>query len=137
MPVNLQQNTIWRPIERAYNSFFYIFIACYHENDTPLNQSWITLRAIDLIYFLRHFVLKEIFIESGFMPFENAPHQVRKIAIIGGGISGMAAAHLLAPYHQVTLYEAGPQIGRSRAHGAGGKKGQSARLIRDLLFIIK
>ena len=123
MPVNLQQNTIFRPSGRAYNSFFYIFIARYHENDTPLNQSWITLRAIDLIYFLRHFVLKEIFIESGFMPFENAPHQVRKIAIIGGGISGMAAAHLLAPYHQVTLYEVGPKLGGHARTVLAGKRG--------------
>ena len=57
------------------------------------------------------------------MPFENAPHQVRKIAIIGGGISGMAAAHLLAPYHQVTLYEAGPKLGGHARTVLAGKRG--------------
>jgi len=34
-----------------------------------------------------------------------------KIAIIGGGISGMSAAHYLAPDHEVTLFESSPVIG--------------------------
>ena len=35
----------------------------------------------------------------------------QRIAIVGGGISGLAAAHLLAPRHAVTLYEAAPRLG--------------------------
>lgn len=35
----------------------------------------------------------------------------KKIAVIGGGISGMAAAYLLAPHHEMTLYEAAPKLG--------------------------
>ena len=34
-----------------------------------------------------------------------------KIAIIGGGISGLTAAYYLAPHHQLTLYESAPRIG--------------------------
>ncbi len=34
-----------------------------------------------------------------------------KIAIIGGGISGMGAAYLLAPHHEITLYEKNNRIG--------------------------
>lgn len=42
----------------------------------------------------------------------DAPFQhPRRIAIVGGGISGMAAALLLAPTDQVTLFEAAPRLG--------------------------
>ena len=42
----------------------------------------------------------------------DAPAAFRQnIAVIGAGISGMAAARLLAPQHQVTLFEAAPQLG--------------------------
>ncbi|MGR3372475.1 NAD(P)/FAD-dependent oxidoreductase [Pseudooceanicola nanhaiensis] len=44
------------------------------------------------------------------MPFEAASPQ-RTIAVIGGGISGMGAAHLLARDHRVTLIEAEPRLG--------------------------
>ena len=46
------------------------------------------------------------------MPFEFPHTQSKKnIAVIGAGISGMGAAHLLAKYHNVTLYEAENRIG--------------------------
>jgi len=35
----------------------------------------------------------------------------QRIAIIGGGISGLAAAYLLAPHNAVTLFEAEPRLG--------------------------
>ncbi|MBR9842812.1 MAG: FAD-dependent oxidoreductase [Rhodobacteraceae bacterium] len=35
----------------------------------------------------------------------------RKIAIVGGGISGLAAAYLLAERHEVVLFEAEPSLG--------------------------
>lgn len=34
-----------------------------------------------------------------------------KIAIIGGGISGLGSAYLLSPYHEVDLYEKEPRLG--------------------------
>ncbi|MCV2882774.1 NAD(P)/FAD-dependent oxidoreductase [Actibacterium sp. XHP0104] len=45
------------------------------------------------------------------MSFDARPMKPQRIAIIGGGISGMAAAYLLAPQHSVTLYEAAPRLG--------------------------
>ena len=44
------------------------------------------------------------------MPFEM-PTARRRIAVIGGGISGMAAAYLLADSHDVTLFEAESRLG--------------------------
>jgi predicted NAD/FAD-binding protein len=34
-----------------------------------------------------------------------------KIAVVGGGVSGLTAAHVLHPEHDVTLYEAEPRLG--------------------------
>ncbi|MGJ8583995.1 MAG: NAD(P)/FAD-dependent oxidoreductase [Marinosulfonomonas sp.] len=45
------------------------------------------------------------------MSFDAQPIRPQRIAIIGGGISGLAAAYLLAPHHAVTLYEADPRLG--------------------------
>jgi oxygen-dependent protoporphyrinogen oxidase len=44
----------------------------------------------------------------------NAPGAIRSVAVVGGGISGLAAAHRLLeldPSLEVTLYEAGPTLG--------------------------
>ena len=43
------------------------------------------------------------------MPFETTATD--RIAIIGGGISGLAAAYLLSRDHDVTLFEAAPRLG--------------------------
>lgn len=45
------------------------------------------------------------------MSFDLSPQPSRKIAVIGGGISGMATAYLLSRTHRVTLYEAEPRFG--------------------------
>jgi predicted NAD/FAD-binding protein len=34
-----------------------------------------------------------------------------RVAIVGGGVSGLVAAHRLHPRHEITLYEAGEQLG--------------------------
>lgn len=47
----------------------------------------------------------------------------RKIAIVGGGISGMSAAYYLAPYHDVTLYEATPCLGGHARTVIAGRNG--------------
>lgn len=39
------------------------------------------------------------------------PPKRKKIAIIGTGISGLSIAHLLAPYHAITVYEKNDYIG--------------------------
>jgi len=57
------------------------------------------------------------------MPFEARAAADRKIAVIGGGISGMGAAHILADRHRVTLFESEPRLGghaRTRLAGRDG-----------------
>ena len=47
----------------------------------------------------------------------------QRIAVIGGGISGLAAAYQLSPHNAVTLYEAAPRLGghaRTVMAGLGG-----------------
>ncbi|MCP4820674.1 MAG: FAD-dependent oxidoreductase, partial [Shimia sp.] len=45
------------------------------------------------------------------MSFDAPPLRPQRIAIVGGGISGLAAAYLLAPQHSVTLFEANQRLG--------------------------
>ena len=47
----------------------------------------------------------------------------KKIAIVGGGISGLSAAFYLSPYHDVTLYEAAPRLGGHARTVIAGKNG--------------
>jgi len=57
------------------------------------------------------------------MPFEHLTAAPRRIAVIGGGISGMAAAHRLAADHRVTLIEAAPRLGGHARTVLAGKRG--------------
>ena len=57
------------------------------------------------------------------MPFEPSAQPPRRIAIVGGGISGMAAAHQLAPDHAVTLFEAERRLGGHARTVIAGKNG--------------
>ena len=56
------------------------------------------------------------------MPFESRT-QTRRIAVIGGGISGMAAAHLLAADNRVVLFEAETRLGGHARTLLAGKNG--------------
>jgi predicted NAD/FAD-binding protein len=59
------------------------------------------------------------------MPFEHFGPAPRRIAVIGGGISGMAAAHMLADRNSVVLFEAEPRLGgHARTVIAGKRKDQ-------------
>ena len=54
----------------------------------------------------------------------DAPFQpARRIAIIGGGISGLSAAWLLSRQNAVTLFEAAPQLGGHARTVVAGKRG--------------
>ncbi len=57
------------------------------------------------------------------MPFETLGQAPRRIAVIGGGISGMAAAHLLADRNTVVLYEAEGRLGGHARTVLAGKRG--------------
>ncbi len=57
------------------------------------------------------------------MPFEIHAPAPRRIAIVGAGISGMAAAHALARHHAVTLIEAEPRLGGHARTVLAGKRG--------------
>lgn len=57
------------------------------------------------------------------MPFETGSVAPKKIAVIGAGISGMGAAHMLADNHQVVLYESENRLGghaRTKMAGVNG-----------------
>ncbi len=45
------------------------------------------------------------------MSFDASPRAQQNIAIVGGGISGLAAGYLLSSRHRVTIYEAAPRWG--------------------------
>ena len=53
----------------------------------------------------------------------GAPARGRNIAVIGGGISGLAAAYLLGGRHRVTLFEAAPRLGGHARTVLAGRRG--------------
>ena len=57
------------------------------------------------------------------MPFDLSHGAPQRIAIVGGGISGMAAAWRLSAHHQVTLYEAAPRWGGHARTVLAGQRG--------------
>lgn len=57
------------------------------------------------------------------MPFELIDTPARKIAIVGGGISGLASAYLTSQRHRVTLFEAEPRLGGHARTIVAGKTG--------------
>lgn len=57
------------------------------------------------------------------MPKDIPPGGARRIAIIGGGISGMGAAWALSRHHDVTLIEAEPRLGGHARTVLAGKRG--------------
>ena len=67
------------------------------------------------------------------MLFETPATPLRRIAVIGAGISGMAAAHLLAPDHKVVLFEAAASLGGHAVTVMAGKRGDQPV---DMGFIV-
>lgn len=57
------------------------------------------------------------------MPFETLAQAPRRIAVIGGGISGMSAAHMLADTHSVVLFESESRLGGHARTLIAGKRG--------------
>ncbi|QDC08572.1 FAD-dependent oxidoreductase [Oceanicola sp. D3] len=53
----------------------------------------------------------------------DAQNAGRRIAIVGGGIAGMASALLMAPGNRVTLMEAAPRLGGHARTVTAGKRG--------------
>ncbi len=60
------------------------------------------------------------------MPFESSVTAPKRIAVIGAGISGMGAAHLLAQDHRVVLFEAEPRLGGHARTRMAGRHGDVA-----------
>ncbi len=57
------------------------------------------------------------------MRFDRVTPARRRIAVIGGGISGLAAAHLLSADHDLTLIEAEPRLGGHARTVLAGQRG--------------
>jgi len=57
------------------------------------------------------------------MPYEVRRSAPRRVAVIGGGISGMGVAHYLAGHDSVSLYEAAPRLGGHARTVLAGKRG--------------
>ncbi|MEL7213545.1 MAG: FAD-dependent oxidoreductase [Pseudomonadota bacterium] len=57
------------------------------------------------------------------MPFETPASAPKKIAVIGAGISGMGAAHMLAETHRVVLFEAETRLGGHARTLIAGQRG--------------
>ncbi|MBL9060257.1 MAG: FAD-dependent oxidoreductase [Mangrovicoccus sp.] len=57
------------------------------------------------------------------MPFDATRQLLPRIAVIGGGISGLSAAWQLAESAQVTLYEAEPRLGGHARTVVAGRRG--------------
>lgn len=57
------------------------------------------------------------------MSLEAVQIRPQRIAIIGGGISGLAAADLLAPHHAVSVFEAAPRLGGHARTVMAGRNG--------------
>lgn len=67
------------------------------------------------------------------MPFETSGLGPRNIAVIGAGISGMGAAHLLGKDNHVTLYESEPSLG---GHARTRLAGRNGNVAVDTGFIV-
>ncbi len=65
----------------------------------------------------------------------NIPPQGQKIAVIGGGVAGIVAAHLLQQRHDVTLFEQNDYLG-GHTHTIEIKEGPDAGLAVDTGFIV-
>lgn len=57
------------------------------------------------------------------MAFDQPQHPPQRIAVIGGGISGLSSAWLLSEHNHVTLYEAAPRLGGHARTVLAGRNG--------------
>lgn len=65
----------------------------------------------------------------------NIPPRGQRIAVIGGGVAGIVAAHLLQQRHDVTLFEQNDYLG-GHTHTIEIKRGPDAGLAVDTGFIV-
>lgn len=113
---------------------------CLHTITTGRDQNWITHKKnfsvetnLDVRRQRNKLTSSTPFGKITRMPFETPPQPARNIAVIGAGISGMGAAHMLSKTHNVTLFEAEKRLG---GHARTRMAGPNADTPVDTGFIV-
>ncbi len=75
--------------------------------------------------------------ERGPQPFERAAPTGKRVAVVGAGPAGLAAAHRLAMYgHEVTLYDARPKAGGLNEFGIASYKAVGGFAAREVDWLL-
>ena len=96
-----------------------------HSEDKPVNIGALQRHATDHL------------MERGKQPFQRAKASGKRVAVVGGGPAGLAAAHRLSLLgHEVTIFEAKPKLGGLNEYGIAAYKTVDNFAQREVDFIV-
>lgn len=79
----------------------------------------------------------DVLMETGEQPFVRAPSTGRRVAVVGAGPAGLAAAHRLAMHgHDVVIYDARPKPGGLNEYGIAAYKAPDGFAGAEVDFIL-